>query len=85
MGHGRNHATARWLTYTMLAIIALSLIGLKAAAADDLEAQMKAAGLVHFKESIEAPDFQIQATDGTQIRLRDFQGRPVLLNFWATW
>ena len=32
-----------------------------------------------------APDFSLKALDGTQVRLSDFKGRPVVLNFWATW
>lgn len=32
-----------------------------------------------------APDFTIQTPDGQAIRLSDYQGRPVLINFWATW
>ena len=32
-----------------------------------------------------APDFSVVAVDGTPIRLADFRGRTVLLNFWATW
>ena len=32
-----------------------------------------------------APDFVAHDLDGTSITLRDYQGRPVILNFWATW
>ncbi len=32
-----------------------------------------------------APDFSMQFSDGKQIRLSDWQGQPVVLNFWATW
>ena len=32
-----------------------------------------------------APDFALHSLDGSEIRLSDFRGRPVLLNFWATW
>ncbi|MCO6449256.1 MAG: TlpA family protein disulfide reductase [Caldilineales bacterium] len=32
-----------------------------------------------------APDFAIHLTDGTTTHLSDYRGRPVLLNFWATW
>ena len=32
-----------------------------------------------------APDFTLQALDGKTVRLSDFRGKGVLLNFWATW
>src|SRR5262245_54035186 len=32
-----------------------------------------------------APDFVLQSPDGSTLRLSDLQGRPVIVNFWATW
>ena len=32
-----------------------------------------------------APDFSLQSLDGKTVRLSDFRGKPVVLNFWATW
>ena len=32
-----------------------------------------------------APDFQLEALSGDAVRLSDFRGKPVLINFWATW
>jgi len=32
-----------------------------------------------------APDFALALTDGRHLRLSDLQGRPVVINFWATW
>ncbi len=32
-----------------------------------------------------APDFEIEMLDGTLVRLSDFRGKTVFLNFWATW
>ena len=32
-----------------------------------------------------APDFTLQSLEGKPIRLSDFRGKPVVLNFWATW
>jgi cytochrome c biogenesis protein CcmG/thiol:disulfide interchange protein DsbE len=32
-----------------------------------------------------APDFAIQGIDGGTVRLSDFRGKPVVLNFWASW
>jgi peroxiredoxin len=32
-----------------------------------------------------APDFTLQSLDGKTVRLSDFRGKAVVLNFWATW
>lgn len=32
-----------------------------------------------------APDFTLESLDGRNMRLSDFRGKAVLLNFWATW
>lgn len=32
-----------------------------------------------------APDFTVYDRDGTAVRLSDFHGKPVILNFWASW
>ena len=32
-----------------------------------------------------APDFEISSFDGARHRLSDFRGKPVYINFWATW
>ena len=32
-----------------------------------------------------APDFVLQTLDGREIRLSDYRGHVVFLNFWATW
>ncbi len=32
-----------------------------------------------------APDFTLESLDGKSVRLSDFRGKGVLLNFWATW
>jgi peroxiredoxin len=37
------------------------------------------------KPGEKAPDFTMNDLDGKEIRLSAFQGKPVLLDFWATW
>jgi peroxiredoxin len=32
-----------------------------------------------------APDFQLKSLDGRSVKLSDLRGKPVLLNFWATY
>jgi cytochrome c biogenesis protein CcmG/thiol:disulfide interchange protein DsbE len=32
-----------------------------------------------------APDFKLKNADGQDVKLSDFRGKVVLLNFWATW
>lgn len=32
-----------------------------------------------------APDFELETVDGETVKLSDYRGQKVLLNFWATW
>lgn len=36
-------------------------------------------------QNAEVPDFTLQTVDGETVSLSDYRGRPVVLNFWATW
>lgn len=36
-------------------------------------------------EPIKAPDFTVYDADGNEVHLSDFIGKPVVLNFWASW
>jgi peroxiredoxin len=39
----------------------------------------------HLTQSSLAPDFSLESLDGKTMRLSDYRGKAVLLNFWATW
>lgn len=46
--------------------------------------QMYNGGLNQVSEGA-APDFELTTFDGQQIRLSEFQGKVVVINFWASW
>src|SRR5579884_3711664 len=37
------------------------------------------------KDRKQAPDFALKDADGELVKLSDYKGKVVLLNFWATW
>ena len=37
------------------------------------------------KEGFQAPDFSLETLSGNDLRLSDFRGQAVLVNFWASW
>jgi hypothetical protein len=42
-------------------------------------------GVVRLKNMLDAPDFILSDIEGDKWSLRDFKGKFVMLNFWATW
>ena len=36
-------------------------------------------------ELVEAPDFTVYDAEGGEVRLSDFEGKPTVVNFWASW
>ncbi len=36
-------------------------------------------------EKVSAPDFTVYDRDGNEVHLSDYVGKPVVLNFWASW
>jgi len=46
---------------------------------------LKTLEMYEFRNPVKAPDFELTSLDGRKIRLRDYRGRVILLNFWATW
>ncbi|MEA2026807.1 MAG: redoxin domain-containing protein, partial [Chloroflexota bacterium] len=36
-------------------------------------------------EGVAAPDFELTSLEGETMALSDFAGRPLMINFWASW
>jgi len=41
--------------------------------------------LVGDVRGVQAPEFELVSLDGQKVKLSDFRGKAVVLNFWATW
>jgi len=54
------------------------------AQAGSLAQQLKAVGITPPRQQLPAPDFQLQTLDGRTVKLSDYRGKRVVLNFWAT-
>ncbi len=61
------------------AAAALALLGMLASVG------AAAAGTLRTGSGEPAPPLALRALDGADVRLADFRGRTVLVNFWATW
>lgn len=61
----------------LIVIVAFGLLGLLAFGWIQRQAPPLEAGL--------APQFEIKTFDGQTLRLADLKGKPVVLNFWASW
>ena len=72
---------AMWQMTTVMATLSLLLLGKAAVAAQDL---FEAMGMAKLPEKT-APDFTLPNSDEKQISLRQYRGKVVFLNFWATW
>src|SRR5919109_585871 len=70
-----------WQVTTVMAALGLLLLGEAAIAAKDL---FEAMGLAKLPEKA-APDFTLPNVDEQQVSLRQYRGKVVFLNFWATW
>lgn len=66
-----------------IALITLTALGLVVACSRSNHAD--AASVRALKDRKPAPDFVLKDANGAAVKLSDYKGKVVLLNFWATW
>lgn len=65
----------RLIKYVFIAMITAVLFAIPDTTADAFTQSSK----------YKAPDFTLRDMSGKKVKLSSFEGKPVLLNFWATW
>jgi peroxiredoxin len=91
--NGKHSAGQNWLVRLVLSIL-VGLVVLpdsgegffhkqkSPAAADD---EFKKLGIEKPEKPLRAPDFALKDFDGRRWALKDFKGKVIFVNFWATW
>ena len=88
---GRFTGRVRWAIGLVVVVIAAPLLWLAAThplaspSAQPLASTGAAAKGVGPQVGYEAPNFKLKDPSGKEIELKQLRGKPVLLNFWATW
>lgn len=74
----------RWLNgLLLLGLVLFLIVGCGTTAQQAPTA--KAGPVVGLKIGNLAPDFSVSMLDGKTVKLSELRGKPVFLNFWATW
>ncbi len=75
-----------WKSSTLVTIAASGLLfSCSKATSPAVHAQASAADLKPVKTRKAAPDFTLKDSNGSSVKLSNYKGKVVLLNFWATW
>ncbi len=68
--------------YLLIIFILLSLLSSTEGEEDDLFSKI---GVLQINEKKNAPNFRLEDLKGRKIELKNFRGKVIFLNFWATW
>lgn len=71
--------------YILYGKLSGGMIGNLSPANEQEQNQTSQSSSASVQEPPEAPDFRIEDLDGNELTLADFAGKPVVLNFWASW
>ncbi len=74
-----------WRAAFRIILSAMILLSLTLLSATDLNAERFSPWAIDRLVGKQAPDFTVQNLSGKNVKLSAFKGKPILLNFWATW
>ena len=74
----------KW-TWIVIAIVLIGLIGGASVLYNQLSADFAPVQNVTEPAVEQAPDFTVTDAEGNEVRLSDYFGKPIVLNFWASW
>lgn len=74
---GQRPAWKRWTMSVTLGIASVFVLFMLLTPRSDAAAQLLTGD--------PAPDFTVETADGAKVKLSDLKGKPVVLNFWASW
>jgi len=71
----------------VFAVLAVAILGMLSFGkwVDRQRQRRPVTSLVGDVRGVQAPDFELVSLDGRKVKLSDFRGKAVVLNFWATW
>ena len=80
---GRNFLRARWKIIVPLLLVFGGLVAVLVWGALDKDSATGGSGAT--RPGKEAPVFSLESFSGGTVSLADFEGQPVIINFWASW
>ena len=69
----------------LVSVFTVSISWVPARAQSKIDYKKVIPNLEAMKEKMLTPDFSVSSADGKKISLKDFRGKIVFLNFWASW
>ena len=82
-GGAKQMTTQRLVIGALGGAVLLALLGLLAFGLMNQEPLTSQSGAQ--RQGKPAPEFALKTFDGREVRLADFRGKPVVVNFWASW
>ncbi|MCK5313994.1 MAG: TlpA family protein disulfide reductase [Anaerolineales bacterium] len=78
----KHHSSKRWTAFTIIVLVFFAgwIWISKGPASSNLDAEVS---LPH--QGFSAPDFSLETIHGETVTLSELQGRPVIINLWASW